>query len=96
MTKRNEPAKITIANLQREVRNLTQRCTDLVSARDSEFRLRVDNGNQVAAYSRKVSELESEVKQLRASVDYANNELRYCNGYIARVKETDATFRPGD
>ena len=94
MTKLNEPAHITIANLKRDIHNLMQRCTDLVLARDEAIRNRSDMVMQRDILSRKIAEMEAKAKTLDASVNYSTTELNYSRGYIARVKEVDAHFMP--
>lgn len=82
MPKRNEAPSITIANLERENRNLTERCADLVKARDDLQRDK--HALQVSLASR-----EGEVEELRTLSNEANAELQYERGYISRVKEHD-------
>jgi chromosome segregation ATPase len=89
MARRKEASRITIANLEREVRNLTLRCTELVLSRDEAIRRHIEIRTVAAGYSSKIERLEGEIKRLRESVDCANNEVQYLNGYVARTKEED-------
>ena len=94
--KRKEPARITIANLEREVRNLTQRCADLVAARDAEFRHRMEISTQRDTYSLTIDSLRKEVDILKTENHNLLGEKNYYEGYVARVKETDGRSITGE
>lgn len=85
MPKRKEAPSITIANLERENRNLAQRCGDLVNARD-------ENHTTMVAWKLRCDKLETEAAVLRGAVSNLSYRNSYSEGYIARVKETDKHF----
>jgi uncharacterized coiled-coil DUF342 family protein len=92
MPKHKEAPSITIANLERENRNLTARCTDLVEARDGAIKQRLETMQQRDSFGRKNMELQSTIDQLRQENQSLRRATDYNDGYISRVKETDKHF----
>lgn len=82
MTARKEPAKVTIANLEREVRNLTARCVDLVKSRDENY----DSAKQWRDQAQKI---QSAYDKMKEDYGWLRDAGKYSEGYIARVKECD-------
>lgn len=80
-----EQSKVTIANLEREVRILTERCGDLVKSRDSESSRRLDTMIERDKLGNKTLLLEGRIRVLETE----NAEIQWARGYIERVKEED-------
>lgn len=92
---KNESPKVTIANQAREIKNLTQRCVDLVTSRDQEtrhaleYRRQCDDAQQIALSAG------SEIETLRCELDGMKADVNRLIGYQERVREEDK-HRYGD
>lgn len=90
-----ESPKVTIANLNLQVKLLTQRCDDLVTSRDQEtnhaleYRRQCDDAQQIALSAG------SEIKTLRCELDDMRADVNCLLGYQERVREEDK-HRYGD
>lgn len=94
-TPKAEPPKVTIANLNLQIKLLTQRCVDLVASRDQEtrhgieYRRQRDEAEVAASYTKK------QAIRLDDALKLTELELARLCGYQKRVREEDK-HRYGD
>lgn len=86
---KNEPAKVTIANQDRQIEMLCQRIYDLESDRTRAALLADENYESAKAWREQCQKAEKERDHVRALLRERASENDYHRGYIARVKETD-------
>lgn len=79
---RGEPAHITIANQEKQIKFLMDRCAVLE-------KLKSEAERNLQFQTSDIARRDSEMKELKAALENVGSQLQYCNGYIARVKECD-------
>lgn len=94
-TPRREPPKVTIANLNLQVKLLTQRCVDLVTSRDQEIRHSIGYREQRDEAILRVKVLETRIDDIQSSLGHLGKEHYHLRGYQERVREEDK-HRYGD
>lgn len=92
---KSEPHKVTIANLNLQVKLLTQRCVDLVTARDQQSNHVTEYRSKAAIAAVRTSEDQKQILGLREALKGCEKRLCHLVGYQERVREEDK-HRYGD
>lgn len=92
---KGEDPFVTIANLENHVSLLTQRCEDLVNARDRETECAVRYLAQHDLLAKEFRDMQSANTALRQAVHSAEVDISTLRGYQIRVREEDR-HRYGD
>lgn len=90
--RRREPASVTIGNLELQLRNATQRCNDLIAARDSYQRIAGEREQKIAELNRELAAERSNnfatgSMLQEAQAKLASTEQRF-EGYRMHVADT--------
>lgn len=94
-TPKGEAPSITIANLNLQIKHLTQRCVDLVTSRDQETRHAIEYRGQRDAAQQQATHGADQNYALQSQVDGLSIDLAHLRGYQERVREEDK-HRYGD